>query len=298
MKKLTLIIFLSLLAAANQGMAQSYVFRVLAQKGNNTYMHENQELDLKTGSKLVSGDEIVLENDAYVGLLHKTGATMELKKDGKYKIDELNNQMSGTSKSLMNKYANYVISKAESDSKSENQRLNVTGAVHRGKNNLIKVFLPNSVELFENATIIDWNDIEGAEYYIVTYKNMYDETITTEETGSSFIKLDLTDPKFAKERLVIISVTDKNNTSITSDEFGIKKLAAPEFDKINTEYQKLSKELGKESAINNLVLASFFEDHSLLGDAITYYQKAMELSPDVKDYENYYLEFLNRNFPK
>ena len=68
------------------------------------------------------------------------------------------------------------------------------------------VFMPSSVEVLNPQAVVQWSEIEGEATYVVTLKNMFDETIYSQETTDNELMLDLEDKEISKERLVILNV--------------------------------------------------------------------------------------------
>ena len=60
-------------------------FKVLSHKGANTVNNK----PLSTGTKLFSSDQIMVSVGGYIGLLHKTGKTLELRQPGTYTVAEI-----------------------------------------------------------------------------------------------------------------------------------------------------------------------------------------------------------------
>jgi hypothetical protein len=174
--------------------------------------------------------------------------------------------------------------------------MNVTGAVERATDDAsIKVNLPSSVELFSPEAIITWADVEGNHDYKVILKNMFDEVIMETTTSDPSINLDFNDAKLKDQRLVIFSVKLKDDESIQSGEYGIKKLSREEAETIRNSYESLKSEIGDDSSLDKIILASFFEENNLIIDAATNYENAIKLSPDVEDFKDAYRQFLLRN---
>lgn len=124
---------------------------------------------------------------------------------------------------------------------------------------------------------------------------MFDEVIMETTTNEPSIKLDFNDPKLKDQRLVIFSVKLKDDNSVASGEYGIKKLTNEEAATIKSSYDSLKSEIGDESALSKIIMASFFEENNLIIDAATNYQDAIKMSPDVDDFKNAYKQFLTRN---
>ena len=93
MKKLLTPILIVL--AISQGISQDYVFRVMLNKGANSYGTNGKWEKLVTGTKLLGENTIKLGSDSYVALLHSSGVTMELKDAGEYKISDLDAKIKG-----------------------------------------------------------------------------------------------------------------------------------------------------------------------------------------------------------
>jgi hypothetical protein len=124
---------------------------------------------------------------------------------------------------------------------------------------------------------------------------MFDEVIMETTTGESSIKLDFNDPKLKDQRLVIFSVKLKDDETVQSGEYGIKKLSKEEAETIKNSYESLKAEIGDDTSLDKIIFASFFEENNLIIDAATNYEYAIKLSPDVEDFKNAYKQFLTRN---
>ncbi|MFY7918889.1 MAG: hypothetical protein ACOVOF_06185 [Chryseotalea sp.] len=96
MRKITLALTL-ILAALTLGYSQNYTFRVLATKGANEVKTGGVWQPVKTGATLQDTDELKVSENAYLGLVHKSGKPIEIKKAGPYQIYELDNSVSAES---------------------------------------------------------------------------------------------------------------------------------------------------------------------------------------------------------
>lgn len=278
--------------------AQDYEFRVMMNKGENQVKLAGGDWEaLKTGSKLNKGDEIKLVEGAYVGLVHKSGKTLELKEAGTQKVDELSNQVGSGSSSITSKYADFVMAKMSNQSKEENRRkyASVTGAVERAADDAsIKVLMPATSEVYESDPIVTWNPVEGKKYKVVL-KNWFDKTIKTEETSDNWIKINMDEPDLAKEQLIIVTVSLADNEDFTSGDYGIKRVDEEKAKSFESELTDLKSNLTEESSLNRLILAEFYEENNLIVDALTNYVTAIQLSPDVDYFKDAFEEFKMRN---
>ena len=70
--------------------AQDYTFKVLGVRGN---VRVPGKTEIKVNLKLDQGDTILIMKDGYIALIHHTGEAMELKEEGVYPIQELDQRV-------------------------------------------------------------------------------------------------------------------------------------------------------------------------------------------------------------
>jgi hypothetical protein len=296
---LTFLVLLTFLSSSV--LAQGYEFRVLANKGENQVKKAgaSQAETLKTGATLAKGDQIIAANGAYIGLVHSSGKTTEIRTPGTVKVDDLSAKIAATSSTTASRYANYIAAKMNESDGGGNYRSNMkaTGAVERATNtSAINVMLPNSVDFYGDNAIVRWDAIgEGDATYIVTVKNIFDEEVAKIETDQTAYELDFTNPKLAQERLVILNVKVKGDEDLKSSDYGIKRLSNTESAKVNENIKGLKSEVNEETPLNKIIYASFFEENNLVLDALTKYEEAIEMSPEVQDFQDMYQSFLVKN---
>jgi len=292
MKKGRILLLVGFLTVSMFVNAQDYTFRVLANKGANEIKSGDGWQPVKTGASLKLGDELRVTENASIGLVHSSGKPLEVKKANTYKVADLAAQMTGGS-SVLNKYTDFILSSNSAEAKKN--RLSATGAVHRGVLG-IKVFLPKNqlASVFNNVVYVNWDKAEKGPY-VVIFLNMFDDVLLKVETPENSVHVDLADPKFASETAILVEVQSKATGTKSDERYLIKRLSPGEREKLKAPYTEISKELADETALNKVVLASFFEQNELLIDAITAYEEAIKLAPDNPTYQEYYEEFLLRN---
>ena len=304
MMKLILTAFSLVVFIATPISAQDYVFKVLANKGGNTVKVADRPADwepIRTGATLNGNDELRVSENSYIGLVHASGKTVELKNEGNYYVRDLAAKLGNSKSSVASKYANFVINKMTSSddediNKNHREYLTVTGAVERSVLDApISLKIPSSVEVLNKEALIRWDLVDGANTYVFTVKNMYDEVILTKELNEAHILLELTKAPFNTEELVIVNVSVKDNNKMYSGNYGIKRLTGVDADPILKELEQLSVSLKEESSLNKLILATFFEENNLLIDALMNYEKAVQLSPEVEQFSIAYELFTKRN---
>lgn len=283
-----LLVFLSGVA-----VGQGYTFKVLANKGDNKVKSGADWQPLKTGASLQSTDELIVSENAYLGLVHSTGKTMELKTAGTHKVADLAEKISANGSSVASKYADFVLSKMSAEGKKN--RLSATGAVHRGTGDEINIYIPNSAGVYNEKAIIRWANVEGEETYVVSVNNMFGDELLTVETDKTSFELDLSSDAIAKENVVLLSVSSKEDETVKSNTHAIKRVIGTDAEKVKNSLNELLAGVEEMSALNHYILAGFYEENGLLVDALTSYEKAIEMSPEVESFQEAYDEFLLRN---
>ncbi len=303
MRRKILFILASLLIVGFTGFGQGYTFRIMVSKGDNKVKIDGATdwQGLRIGGKLNDGDQVKLAESGYLGLVHSSGKTKELKKAGTYSIKELSSGISAGSQNIASKYADFVISKMSPEEREANRRkyASVTGAVERGDSDAsINIFMPTSVSVFNPEVLIRWEPLEGDHTYVIKLKDLFEQTIMVAETTEASYTINFSDPKLVGaivENLVIVNVSVKGNEDVKSKDAAIERVNKDGSASFVVELKDLKENLGEQSSINNLILAEFYEENGLLLDALTSYEFAIKMSPDVEYYKEAYDEFLLRS---
>jgi hypothetical protein len=295
MKNKAFSLIFAVLSSSSMLLAQDYAFKVLANKGTNEVKSGDSWQPLKTGASLQANDEVKIADNAYIGLVHKSGKPMELKQAGSYKVSDLSTKV-GNGSSVLNKYTDFILS---SNAENKKNKLSATGAVHRAAGDAvaaINLALPENAYsgIYNTVAVVNWDD-HVAGPYVVTVKNMFEEDITKIETPETGVQIDLADPKFAAEDAILVLISSKTDPKLTSKQHLIKKLDKANQQRIKTSLTEIMGEVQDPTPLNKLLLASFYEQNGLLIDAIGAYEEAVKLAPDVTDYKDAYNDFLTRH---
>lgn len=294
---------LMMLFTASAVSAQGYTFRVLANKGENKVKKAGtaSAIQLKTGATLNSEDLIISADGSYIGLMHKTGKTTEVRGAGTKRVSEIEKQVQLGSTSVSDRYASFVMNKMnETETTEVRSRLNATGAVSRATGSAaINVMAPDQSEVLGDKTVVRWNKAEGmaeGDTYTVKVKNIFDEIIYKVETEKTFVELDLSSEQMKNEAgLYLVKVYKSNNEEISSEEVGIKKVKSTDRREVQENLAALKAEVSEDSPLNKLIIASFYEENGLILDALTKYEEAIKMAPDVEDFQQIYGAFLIKN---
>jgi hypothetical protein len=287
MKILKLVLIGLLAVVSLEGSAQDYAFRVLVNKGKNEVKAGENWQAIKVGSSLGSKDEVKVSENAYIGLAHVSGKTLELKQPGKYKVADLAARVSGNT-SVLNKYTDFVLSA----NKQRQNNLAATGAVTRGEEFQVYLPLPTKNPVVYNDVItIAW-DNKLPSPYVVKFNSMFDDVLANIETSDSSVTINLSDARFANEDNIIVFVSSKTDPNKKSLPYTLKRLSKADKERIKTELADFSQE---QTAAAKLMLAAFYETNGLMIDAGTAYQDAIKLEPTVPDFKERYNQFLEGN---
>ncbi len=282
-----------LLLAVNQSVwAQDQAFQVMALDGEVMYMKGEQWQAIELGQSLMANDVLRLEDNAYLGLAHRNGQTLSLNKEGTYEVNSLASKIANKAPGVASKYVDLYVSSLKSGGNK------VAMSIERSVDqNRLKVLLPNSVDVFNDEVILRWKNTAALnETYEVKLKNMFNEVIMVKQVQDTKVVLNFNDAKIANQRMVIISVNSVDFKDQQSSDYGMKHLTPEEAEPIARELNELKLEItNQQSALDKLILASFYEQNNLLADALTNYEYAVSLAPDVKAFRLAYDQFIFRN---
>jgi hypothetical protein len=149
--------------------------------------------------------------------------------------------------------------------------------------------------VYNPKAVINWSGQNVKGPYVVTLLNMFEDELEKFETPETSVKVDLSAPKFAKENAILIEVRSKADPKQASKRYSIKKLTPSEQENIKKLLGEVSKDITEANAMSKIVMANFYEMNNLFIDAITAYEEALQLAPDITEFQQQYEDFLIRN---
>jgi hypothetical protein len=171
--------------------------------------------------------------------------------------------------------------------------------VSRGDSYAIKMMLPDNQYsgIYNTAATISWDGSVVSGPYTVTLRNMFDDELNKFDTPETNFNIDLTEARYAKESAILIEVRSKADPKQVSKQHLIKRLSSAEQANVKKLRVDVDKDLGGETMtpVGQYILAGFYEENNLLIDAVTSYEEAIRLAPDVPTYKESYEEFLLRH---
>lgn len=285
------IIGLMMCAVSAPSFAQNNVFKVLGVKGDVSV----DGAPLKVGMSIGANQSVSVGESAYLGMAHSTGKTLEIKKAGKFKVSELEGQLSSGSSSLAGKYASFVLEEltASNDDAKSVQRVK-TGSVTRATPGAYSAqfAMPRNSNVADGTHItIKWfaEDHPADQPVKVVFRNAFRDVIMEQTVTGNSITLDLSSPELADQKALLYAVMNAEGKQIT-EEFVLRKLKGKEAEDVQGTLAELPND---DSSISQIIRAQFFEEKDLIGNAIYAYEKAIGLA-DVEEYRNLYERFLLR----
>jgi len=289
--KTSWIFLAALFLIANNLCAQTYTFKVLVSKGKTEIKSVDAWQTIKVGAALKATDEVKIAENSYLGLIHANGKPLEIRDAGSFKVSELVSRL-GTGSSVLNKYTDFILS---SDQEKKN-RLSATGAVHRGVKDFIIVYLPGSekADLYGDKIGLQWAADEVPGPYEIIFTSLLDDRLARFETSENQLTVALNEGNLKDELNIMVKVVSKAHPGQGSKDYVIKKLRPEEREKFTKSINEIKGSLEEGSALSKYIMAGFYEENFLLNDALTAYQEAIKLAPDVALYQEAYTEFLKR----
>lgn len=295
MKKIAIILFVSLLGVTS--FAQEVVFKTLAAKGTCMVQrgaNPDEYTAITTGVKIYAGDKIVITGkSSYIGLVSMDGKALELKNGGVYKVEDLANSLASGETTLAERYLNLLVNDMSKVDDNTARNMKYTGSVERSiENKEIIIFLPETTKISVNEASVQWFPKTDASSYKVSITNLYEESVFTETTAEKRIDIDFGNLNLQPGQVYKISVSDAQNAATNSGFISLQVPARSEMAKYETELAMLKSEVPANSAIGDMVIATYFEDQELFLNAIPYYESAIVKEPNIVEYQDAYNMFL------
>lgn len=301
MKKWILpIIVLILLTYSYDCLAQEFVFKVLAINGKVLIKRNGtQWASLKAGDKLFKDDSIEIKENSYIGLVHLTGRTKEIKRQGGFAVNKLAKDISSYNNNLSGRLSDYVLKQLiESDgvlnSDDYHLWLQGTASVERGMETKITLQFPAKTYLIKNLIPFVWNSEPAYDgnfdFFIFDNdeKEIYKETVATTK-----ILVDLNSINIKEGVSYFWNVRIANSNSFKTEKREFILLSEKERKTILDSLEIIQKTFDKEeTSIDKIVLAAFYTENGLMLEAMKAYRDALKLAPDVEDYKRLYQAFL------
>jgi len=291
MKRLILSVLSGLLLVG--AYAQDYAFKVLASKGSNQVKVGTSYSALAGGVKIQEGNAVKVVSGGYVGLISASGKMLELKQAGEFTTADLAKQLKSGSSDFSSKYSSFVVNQMTGGSGSQN--MEVTGSVDRGiesaNTDYVKILAPSDITVLQSiVTEISWDGGSKSGFEVRIY-NFFNQTLLKKEVKGNQVSINFKESNLKAGEQYILQVVSLEN-KVESKQHKITILDPAKEKEIVLEMASLQKEVDNSTAMGNLVMASFFEEKNLPIYSLEKFEKAIEIEPEVTDFQVSYRSYL------
>jgi hypothetical protein len=291
-KRLTTLVVCALVFPALL-MAQDDVFKVIACKGKVTL--ERTKKTIAIGSGLTAADQLLIEGPVYLGLVHKTGKAIEIKKEGRVPVSELMKLVSNK-QSGMDKLVGFVV---QSVVGSEGKKNELSGGVERSiAVNKVRMLAPRTTKVIEPEITFTWAGSDGTTKeptYIFTLSDDHQNVRFKKETKETSLTLNVAQLGLEKDKCYYWSVTQAGSNAQSFESYCVYPISDAESAAITAQLNALKQEQGATpTALDNLMLASFYEQNGLTYKAMGAYREAVKKGEGVEIFADAYAGFLRR----
>lgn len=285
------------LITASFSWAQSVVFKTLASQGTSIVQrgsNPDNYTPIKAGVKLYADDKIIITGDnSYVGLVSNDGRTLELKKGGVYDVKSLEAGLSTGETSLAQKYVQFLVNDMSKADESTGRNMKYTGSVERSiRTDAIALFIPEDTKVANQEALVKWYPREQAAAYEVVILDLFDEEVFKVRADEPRATLNFKDIGLSSDEVYKLTVRDAANASTSSSTVTLRVPGSSELQSIQKDAASLINGTPANSAIQDMVLATYFDQHELYLNAISYFEAAIAKEPNVAEYQTAYNKFL------
>ena len=308
-------------------------FKVLGVKG--TVMVESRNKgwkELKAGDGIYKNEKIKIDEASYLGLVHSSGRTIELKNKGTYTVAKLSREAASMKSSTAQKFAKFVADEIGSGddilaSKNYHRNMETTGAVDRAtggnvnyantlsgmtgtdlskysglnetmdflfrsNKEYIYAKLPRTSYVIDSVLTFDWYKNPNVSVYEFKIIDINNNEVYTTKTSDTSVTINLDN---AGLKPGINYYWYVKSGDISSDQNCINRMTERQKEQVreDTEPIKETMESGKDAAAL-MILAAYYEDANIMNRAVDSYREALDIEPGVKGYKTLYGRYLSR----
>jgi hypothetical protein len=286
MKKIVLLTLFVLMAIS--AYSKEYAFKVLISKGPVQVNHSGAWNPVKPSEEIGHSNKIRLLEGGYIGLMHSSGRTLELKTKGIYDVANLENRLRAGQSGFTTKYANFIADNVITKDKVVSY--DVVGSVTRGLHE-VQILAPKQFKVLDGIGFeVSWIS-DTTKTYEVSVLNLYDEVLWFTEASSDRSYIDLRLIELEHSDTYILRVSDKDN-SLIRGQVPFSLVDSLYEENLVLSLNKLDTDIDKESSLDQVMISSVYDHKHLPIYALSRLNKAEDLSPDNELFtrikENYY----------
>lgn len=271
-------------------------FKVVAIKNAKENLKSSGQM-LKVGETIALEEKISIGKNGFVGLSYSKGGTVQINKEGTYKLGDLEKKLISSKQSSTEKYVSLVIGEVvkSGDANSPYNQQKVTGSVERA------LSLNGAKRVLETKRFKNKYDItleNASEGYKITLISPEGTQIKSFETKEQNFSLDFSDEKLAKPVQIRVIVQPLNVEKQKMESGFVFKKQKPAFIEATQKEWDALKNNHKNSELSpaeiKLEEAVFWENKGCDFEAMEAYQEAKNINPDEPMFALAYDEYLKR----
>ena len=278
--------------------AQDTVFSVLAVNGTCMIQrgaNPDEFVRVESKIKIYQHDKIIVTgSSSYIGLVAPSGKVAEITKSGVFATEDLMAELVTGNVSLANEYTRLMVSNLTSE-KFDQAKYNMYagGSIDRSSGEKsIQIFLPANTKISDEASLISWDSKKSISNYQVSITNLYEEVVFSANTVEKSLMIDFSSIDLLPGHVYRVQVSEVGNPSNKSNEVALQVPTRSDLAKFQTDLKMLQTEVPKNSAIGDMVMATYLEEQGLFLQAIPYYRSAINKEPKIVEYKHAYDVFL------
>lgn len=269
------------------------VFKIIASKGKITL--ERTKKAVSVGAGLTSTDQLRMEGPVYLGLVHKSGKALELRQEGIVLVKDLLGKVP-TKSNGMDKLVGFVVQSVQGAQEGKNIK---SASVEMSLNvNKLRLISPRTTKTIDDEMTFTWNGtVDGSKTptYLFTITDASQNVRFKRELTETQVTVNLKSLGLEKDRCYYWSVTQVGANAPTVESYCLYMVNDAEMASLNGQLKTLRDEQNTQpTALDKLMLASFYEQNGLTYRAMTAYKEASSIGGDVEIFSDSYREFLRR----
>jgi hypothetical protein len=269
------------------------IFKIIACKGKITL--ERTKKPVAVGSGLNSADQLRMEGPVYLGLVHKSGKALELRKEGIVPVKDLLGGLPAKSNG-MDKLVGFVVQSVKGAEEGKNIK---SASVEMSLNvNKLRLISPRTTKTIDDEMTFTWNgttDGSKTPTYLFTITDASQNVRFKREMTENQVTVNLKSLGLEKDRCYYWSVMQVGANAPTVESYCIYMVNDAEMASLNGQLKTLRDEQNTQpTALDKLMLASFYEQNGLTYRAMSAYKDAATIGGDVEIFSDSYREFLRR----
>lgn len=275
--------------------AQNELFTVIASMGKVFLCGKDTTrwMPLAAGSRIFRGDRIKTGENSYLGLCHTNGRTFEIQKEGLYNADELSGKLTAENTSVTKKLTDFLLDEIVVKNKSKNMKY--ISAVARENLTYIDKDFPTFTVVMDSTVTFRWFPAKDIHTYAFRLLSPSKGTVIIKETADTSITLNIEELNLEPDKVYSWSVFNPEDPAFSSDSSGIMTFSRSELKSMQDSLSELSSDLSDNvSPLSRIMIATFFENNRMNLNALEYYEKSLEYTGQVPEFQKKYLLFLIR----